>query len=273
MKPKIIVYTYLPENLLEKLRQSYQISYYEQLNHPSGQDFMDDLKNAVGLIGSGLQVDEQLLDNAPQLKVVANISTGYNNLNIDELTKQNVMATNTPDILTETTADSIFGLLIATARRIPELDRYVKSGKWQNKIDKNMFGIDVHGKTIGIIGMGRIGGAVAQRAHKGFNMKVLYHNRSQSVQLEKELDAKYCSISELLKESDFVCLMAPLTPETKNLIGKEELKKMKKNAILVNGSRGELIDEEALIESLKNGKIHAAGLDVYKKEPVDKDNQ
>src|SRR5699024_987228 len=129
MKPKIIVYTYLPENLLEKLRQSYQISYYEQLNHPSGQDFMDDLKNAVGLIGSGLQVDEQLLDNAPQLKVVANISTGYNNLNIDELTKQNVMATNTPDIFTETTADSIFGLLIETEQRFPDLDSTVLSSK------------------------------------------------------------------------------------------------------------------------------------------------
>src|SRR5699024_11568912 len=138
MKPKIIVYTYLPENLLEKLRQSYQISYYEQLNHPSGQDFMDDLKNAVGLIGSGLQVDEQLLDNAPQLKGVANISTGYNNLNIDELTKQNVMATNTPDKLTETTDDYIFGMLIAKARRIVELERYGRNGKSQNNIENHM---------------------------------------------------------------------------------------------------------------------------------------
>ncbi|WP_462420253.1 2-hydroxyacid dehydrogenase [Salinicoccus sp. Marseille-QA3877] len=271
--PKIIVYTYLSENLLEKLRQSYQISYYNQLNPPSGEDFTDDLKDAVGLIGSGLHVDEQLLDNAPRLKIVVNISVGYNNLNIDDLTRRRVMATNTPDILTETTADAIFGLLVAAARRIPELDYYVKSGRWQDKVDEKLFGIDVHNKIIGIIGMGRIGGAVAKRAHKGFNMKILYHNRTQNGQLEKELNAKYCSLKELLKESNFICLVAPLTPETENLIGKEELMMMKKDAVLVNGSRGELVNEEELIASLKNREIYAAGLDVYQKEPVDLDNQ
>ena len=159
-------------------------------------------------------MDAQLLDQAPLLKVVSNISVGYDNLDVTELTRRGILATNTPDVLTETTADTIFGLLIATARRIPELDKYVKEGQWNSRLSPSLFGVDVHGKKLGIIGMGKIGQAIAKRGHFGFGMEVLYHNRSRNPEAERELDATYLEMDDLLQQADFVCLMAPQTPET-----------------------------------------------------------
>src|SRR5699024_184771 len=161
--------------------------------------------------GLELKVTKQLLKMAPNLKVVSNISVGYDNLDLNELTKRNIMATNTPGVLTETTADAIFGILIATARRIPELDQFVKKGEWKEYLQDEHFGVDVHQKTVGIIGMGDIGEAIAKRCHFGLDMKILYHNRTRKPDAEKKYNAEYCELEELLRKSDFVCLMVPLT--------------------------------------------------------------
>ncbi|RKL65040.1 bifunctional glyoxylate/hydroxypyruvate reductase B [Salipaludibacillus neizhouensis] len=267
MKPKVILYNRLPEDLLEKLEKNCDVRQYN-LESSSNPDFLQDLQEAEGIIGSGLKVNGELLDQTPKLKIVTNISVGYNNLDIEELTKRNIMATNTPDVLTDTTADTVFGLLLSTARRIPELDHYVKSGQWQQNITQDLFGVDVHHKKLGIIGMGRIGYAIAERAHFGFKMNILYNNRSRNISSENELNAEFTSLDELLVNSDFVCLMAPLVPETVNLIGKREFRLMKKSAIFINGSRGALVNEDELIYALTNREILAAGLDVYKEEPL-----
>jgi gluconate 2-dehydrogenase len=182
------------------------------------------------------------------------------------------MATNTPDVLNETTADAIFGLLLITARRMAELDRYVKEGKWEAPIGENLFGVDVHHKTLGIIGMGKIGTAIAKRAHFGFGMNILYHNRSRNQKAEEQFHATYCELEDLLKQSDFVCLMTPLTSETKHLIGLKQFQLMKRSAIFINGSRGQTVNEKDLIYALQNKLILGAGLDVFEQEPVPKDH-
>jgi gluconate 2-dehydrogenase len=272
MKPKVIVYKKTYEEVLEYLRETCDVIYFEKLDAGTYDHFLAELKDTAGLYGSGLKVDETLLNQAPRLKMVCNTSVGYDNLDMDALTKRGIMATNTPGVLNETTADTIFGLLLAAARRIPELDHYVKSGQWQQQIQDDLFGIDVHHKVLGIIGMGGIGSAIAKRAHLGFDMKILYHNRSRNEEAERKYQATYCSFDELLQQSDYVCLMTPLTPETERLMGEREFELMKKTAIFINGSRGNTVNERALINALQNGTIRAAGLDVYEKEPVQPDH-
>jgi glyoxylate/hydroxypyruvate/2-ketogluconate reductase len=162
--------------------------------------------------------------------------------------------------------------MLSAARRIPEMDKLVKDGKWGNKSDEPLFGVDVHGKTLGIIGMGRIGESIARRAKFGFNMEVLYHNRRRKSEVEETLSTTYSSLDHLLRESDFVLLMVPYTPETRHLMGREQFVLMKKSAIFINTSRGQTVDEKALIEALRNKEILAAGLDVFEKEPISHDN-
>ncbi|TCZ77713.1 D-glycerate dehydrogenase [Paenibacillus albiflavus] len=267
-KPYIIAYTPFEEQTLEKLRQVGDVHVIDKKQGSFRDQLAQHLPHVQALIGSGLKVNAELLDQAPNLKIVSNYSVGYDNFDIPELTKRGIMATNTPDVLTETTADLIFGILMATARRIPQLDRLVKDGKWTASVGRELFGTDVYGKTLGMIGLGRIGTAIARRGKFGFNMPILYHNRSRSEAAEAELGAQYCSLDELLKQSDYVCLMTPLSPETMNLIGEREFKLMKETAIFINGSRGATVDEEALIHALETKQIAAAGLDVYVKEPL-----
>lgn len=268
MRPKVILYNNIADDLVKRLEADCNL--YQAQKGSS--EFVSLLSEAEGIIGSGLNIDKELLDKAPNIRIVSNISAGYDNLDIKELTKRNVLATNTPNVLTNTTADAIFGLMLATARRVPELDAYVKSGAWKSSINENQFGLDVHHKTLGIIGMGRIGKAVAERAHYGFKMNILYHNRSRDLQAEKELNANYMTMSNLLKNSDFVCLLAPLSSETINLITKREFNLMKNTAIFINGSRGLLVVEEDLIEAINNRDIWGAGLDVYREEPIGDSN-
>lgn len=272
MKPKVIVYKKVDQEILDYLGEYCQLKTYDSLDTPSYLDFLKELKEAVGILGSGLKVDKELLDQAPLLKVVSNSSVGYDNLDLEVLSARGIMATNTPDVLNDTTADTIFGLLLATARRFPELDHMVKSKQWISKIEKDLFGVDVHHKKLGIIGMGNIGKKIAQRAHLGFDMEILYHNRSPKPAVEKQFKAKYCSLEELLRQSDFVCLMTPLSPETVKLMGEREFKMMKRTAIFVNGSRGATVDEKALIQALQDKTILAAGLDVFEKEPLPLDH-
>ncbi|PLS18643.1 bifunctional glyoxylate/hydroxypyruvate reductase B [Bacillus sp. M6-12] len=268
-KSKVIVYRKIPTRFLEKLQKHCDVAYFEEINEQNHDDFNRHLANADGLLGSTMKITNEILDRAPQLRVVSNFSAGYDNLPIDELTERRIIATNAPDALTDTTADMIFGLLLTASRRISELDRYIRAKKWHEEITESEFGLDVHHKTVGIVGMGRIGRAVAKRAALGFDMKVLYHKRTRDEKAEKQYGASYCGLSELLQSSDFVCLTIPLTSETFHLIGEAELNLMKKSAILINGARGAVVDQVALIQSLKNGTIFGAGLDVFEQEPLE----
>jgi glyoxylate/hydroxypyruvate/2-ketogluconate reductase len=272
MKPKVVIYKRIPNEVLSYIKEYCQVSYYDNLDSWLNPEFLKDLLEADGLLGSGMSINKELLDKAPQLKIVCNASVGYNNFDMDQLTGRGIMATNTPDVLTDTTADTIFGLLLSAARRICEMDKFVKDGKWERLIEDDLFGMDVHHKVLGIIGMGRIGSAIAKRANLGFDMEILYHNRSRNEIAEERYGAKKTELDELLAKSDFVCLMTPLTEETRNLIGYREFQLMKKSAIFINGSRGETVNEEALVEALKNGHIAGAGLDVYKEEPINRNH-
>ncbi|UTR11925.1 D-glycerate dehydrogenase [Evansella sp. LMS18] len=271
MKRKILINKNIAEDAVQLLKKEYNVVQVESLN-PQDPKLVQELKDTYGIIGSDIKITEELLNVAPLLKAVSTVSVGFDSLNVPELTKRGILATNTPDVLTETTADAVFGLLLAAARRISELDRYVKEGHWTNRIPESLFGVNVHGKTLGITGMGRIGKAIAKRANKGFGMKIIYHNRSRDPEAEAAYDAEYSSLDGLLKKSDFVCAMTPLTPETYRMFGKEEFRAMKRSAVFVNGSRGSVVNEHALYEALKNKEIHAAGLDVFEKEPVDHDS-
>jgi glyoxylate/hydroxypyruvate/2-ketogluconate reductase len=268
MKRKILAYNFEFSETLDRLRDDFDVDIFEKINPKIDPDFLQALKHAEGIVGLALPVDKELLDCAPNLKIVSNNSTGFNNLAIGEMTKRGVMGTNTPGVLEDTTADAIFGILLAAARRIPELDRFVKAGHWKQHLTRNEYAIDVHHKTLGIIGMGKIGSLIAKRGHLGFDMNILYHNRTRNLEAEKKYNAVYSELDTLLKEADFVCLMTPLTPETENLIGEREFKLMKKSAIFVNGSRGKTVDEKALIEAIKTNEIHGAAIDVFQSEPV-----
>lgn len=186
--------------------------------------------------------------------------------------ERNIIGTNTPGVLDNTVADLIFGLILSSARRIAELDRYVKEGNWKREEDETLFGIDVHHSTLGIIGMGRIGEAVAKRAKFGFDMEVCYHNRNRKKEAEERLGVEYCDLKSLLAKSDFIVLMTPLSDETHHFIDFEEFNIIKNTSIFINASRGKTVNEEALIEALKSKKIRGAGLDVYEKEPVNPEN-
>lgn len=272
MKPKIILYSKLHDDVMGKLEEVCDVIFVK-INDPNFKDKIAPyLPEVEGIIGDGLKIDKSMIERATNLKVISNISVGYDNLDMDTINEGGIIATNTPEVLTETTADLMFTLLLSTARKVTQLDRHVKEGKWTGPVSSDLFGQDVYGKTLGIIGMGKIGQAIARRGKFGFNMPILYHNRNRNKQVEEELDAKYCKKEELLTKADFICLMTPLTKETYHLIGEKEFSLMKKSAIFVNGSRGHTVDEQALINALETGQIAAAGLDVYQEEPVSVDH-
>lgn len=273
MKKKVIVYNRIEEPVLSELKDEFDVRVFKGHNAHDDPEFLAFLREAEGVIGLGFPGNRDLLEQAPNLKIISNISVGYNNLDTEELTKRHIMGTNTPGVLTDTVADMVLGLMISTARRMPELDRYVKQGQWNETTSTELFGTDVHHKTLGIIGMGRIGEAIAQRAHLGFNMDIIYHSRTRKPDAENRFNATYKDLESLLKTADFVCLITPLTKETENLIGKKEFQLMKRSAIFINASRGRTVDEEALIEALKQKEIAAAGLDVFVQEPIDPDNE
>jgi len=213
------------------------------------------------------RIDDKLLARCPKLKAVANIAVGYNNIDLPACTARGVMATNTPGVLDDSTADLAWALILGAARRLTELERRVRAGEWTGWRLKQWLGIDVHHATLGILGMGRIGQAIARRA-AGFEMNVLYHNRNRvAAALERRLNATYVTKEELLKQSDFVVLQVPYSPETHHMIGARELKLMKPTAILINSTRGGVVDDAALIAALGSGVIRAAGLDVFENEP------
>ncbi|EPC00251.1 bifunctional glyoxylate/hydroxypyruvate reductase B [Litchfieldella anticariensis FP35 = DSM 16096] len=268
MTKRIVAFSRLKDSHLEQLRQEFHVDYFERLDNTDDPDFRAALAQAHGMVGSGLRITPELLDEAPHLEAIATISVGYDNYPVDELTRRGILLCNTPDVLTETTADTGFLLIMTAARRAVELAEFVKRGDWQESIGESHFGSDVHGKTLGMIGLGRIGAAIARRGALGFGMPVLYSNASPKPALEKELGAKRCEMDELLAQSDFVCVTVPLSADTEHLIGAREFKLMKPSAIFVNIARGKVVDEAALIAALEMGEIHAAGLDVFEQEPL-----
>ncbi|MFC7687115.1 2-hydroxyacid dehydrogenase [Ureibacillus sp. GCM10028918] len=272
MNEKIIVYRKVDEQVLNYLRDYAEVVYFEKLTPENMDEFYSELETTTVLLGSLLKIDESILNKAPNLKMVANSSVGYDNLDLQALKSRGIIASNTPEVLNETVADTIFGLILSTARRMPELVQWVKNGEWNENLSEEYFGVDVHHKKLGIIGMGRIGQTLAQRAHFGFGMDIYYHNRSRNLEVEERFNATFCTLDELLSEVDFVCLLTPLTKETEKMMGYEQFKKMKQSAIFINASRGKTVDEEGLIQALQEREILAAGLDVYEKEPVDKNS-
>lgn len=268
MKKSVIVLGRLSSSQWAELEQHAQLVGLSKPLDLTQQDVLSNLAQAHGIIGSGLAITPQLLDAAPNLKVIATVSVGYDNIPVEELTQRGIMLCNTPDVLTETTADTGFALIMATARQVVELAEWVKADKWQASIGPALFGSDVHGKTLGMVGFGRIGQAVARRGALGFGMRVLYSNASHKPALEKELGAQRRELNELLAQADFVCVTVPLTADTEHLLGANEFALMKPSAIFINIARGKVVDENALIDALKNGVIQAAGLDVFEQEPL-----
>lgn len=273
MKPKVYVTLPIAKEVEQFLAEHCDVRKWKGEGAIRRDRLLQELKDVDGLLTGGRRITENLLNHAPKLKVVSNVAVGYNNFDLEAMKNRRVIGTNTPHVLNETVADLALALMLTTARRIPELDRLTKAGGWKPaEGDDAHFGMDVHNATLGIIGMGRIGEAVAKRAKFGFNMDVLYHNRNRKQDAEENIGVQYRDLESLLKDSDFVVLLTPLTPDTYQLMGEKEFKLMKRSAIFINVSRGQTVDEQALIEALKNKEIYAAGVDVYEKEPVDKDN-
>jgi len=214
------------------------------------------------------RIDSVVMDSLPSLKVISNIAVGYDNIDIPAATQRGIMVTNTPGVLTETTADLAFALLLGAARRIPEADQYTRAGKFKNwQLMQPHMGVDIYGKTLGIVGMGAIGQAVAKRARKGFDMRVIYYSLSRKESVEKEYEAEFVEFDELLAMSDFISIHVPLTEKTKHIFSTQEFKKMKNIAILINTARGPVVDEAALVEAINDGQIRGAALDVFEEEP------
>ncbi|MGF6191709.1 glyoxylate/hydroxypyruvate reductase GhrB [Serratia sp. 2723] len=267
MKPAILLYKSIPADLRAKLDQHFTVHAFDGLQLDNAA-FDRALQQAEGILGSGGKIDEAFLQRAPKLRAASTVSVGYDNFDVAALNAHRVLLMHTPTVLTETVADTIMSLVLATARRVVEVAERVKAGEWQGSIGPDWYGVDVHHKTIGILGMGRIGLALAQRAHFGFGMPVLYNARRTHEEAEQRFNARRCDLDTLLAESDFLCITLPLTEQTFHLIGREQLAKMKQSGILINAGRGPVVDEQALIEALREGTIHAAGLDVFEQEPV-----
>lgn len=272
-KPKVYVTRELPERGLKIIKERFDAEVWPEYGPPPKKVIIERARDvdALATLLSD-KIDAEVFDAAPKLKIVAQMAVGFDNIDVQEATKRGIYITNTPEVLTETTADFAWALLLAVARRVVEADKYVREGKWKVGWHPSMMlGRDVYGATIGIVGAGRIGYAVAKRA-KGFNMKILYYDVIPRPEMEKELNAKRVDLETLLRESDFVSIHVPLMKETYHLINAERLKLMKKTAYLINNSRGPVVDEKALYQALKDGIIAGAGLDVFEQEPTPVDN-
>ena len=268
-KPKILVARAIFPEIIAKLEQHFEVTSNPGDDIWPKELFIEKLQGKQGVFTTGGErIDAEVLAACPDLKICANMAVGYNNFDVPAMTAAGVQATNAPDVLTETTADFGFALLMATARRVTESEHFLRAGKW-TKWSYDMFaGSDIHGSTLGIIGMGRIGQGIAKRGAHGFGMKVIYHNRSRLTQeLEAQCKASYVSKEVLLKTSDHVMLVVPYSPESHHTIGAAELALMRPTATLVNIARGGVVDDAALAAALRDKRIAAAGLDVFEGEP------
>jgi len=267
LKLRVFVSRPIPASVVDALKERCEVQVHPHDTALKPPQLGEACREVAGLLAVGVRVNEEVLGQAPRLKVVANCGVGYDNIDVEACTRRGIVVTNTPGVLTDTTADLAFALLLGVARRTVENDHYVRAGKWQKWEFGTMWGKDVHHKTLGIYGFGRIGQAMARRG-RGFGMNILYHSRRRAeAAIEAEFSARYIDSETLLRESDFLSLHIPMTPETHRLIGTRELAMMKPTAFLINTARGKVVDEEALVEALQSRRIAGAGLDVFEHEP------
>lgn len=268
MNKKVVVFSQIDPEILARLQTQYDVVVIDPKQGDVNQQIQQHVQDADGMIGAGRLLNESNLATAQQLKIISSVSVGYDNYDVDYLNQKNIWLSHTPHVLTETTADLAFTLLMSAARKVPYLDHWTKSGEWKRTVSQAQFGQDIHGKTLGIIGLGNIGAAIARRGLYGFNMNILYHNRREKLEMAQPLNAQYRSLEQLLQQSDFVVVAVDLNNESKALLSHLHFDLMQSHAVLVNIARGSVIDEQALIQALKDRKIFAAGLDVYEKEPL-----
>jgi len=264
---KILITDIIPEVGVNLLKEHYDVTMNSSGNGLTKEEMIASFNQYDGIVTSLTNsIDQEVIEACPNVKIMANYAVGYNNVDIESAVKRGLIVTNTPDVLSDTTAETAWSLLFAVSRRIVEADKYVREGNWK-KFSSNLFlGRDIFNKTLGIVGAGSIGRRFAEKA-RGYHMTILYYNRHRDFEFEKQYNAKYVALEELLSESDFVSLHVPLNEETHHLIGEEELLLMKESAILINTARGAVIDQEALIKVLEEKKIYGAGLDVFEDEP------
>jgi len=272
IKPKVYIAKEISKEAENYIGEFCEYEKWDSEKKITRSELLKNISDKEGVLLSEIKIDEELLHHASKLRVISDVSVGYDNFDLKIMKEKNIIGTNTPTVLDNTVADLIFGLIISTARRISELDDYVKNGNWTPEDDENLFGVNVHHATLGIIGMGRIGEAVAKRGKLGFDMDVIYNNRNRKPEVEERLGVKYCDFDSLLQRSDFIVLMTLLTKDTYHLIDFDEFNMMKDTAVFINASRGETINEQALVEALQNNKIFGAGLDVYEKGIIDSKN-
>lgn len=269
MKARVLVTRKTYEGPLQLLRESAEVTINREDRSMTPEEIITALPGTMGMLAMGSDpVTARLLEAGKDLKVVANNAVGFNNIDLAAATRLKIAVTNTPDVLTDTTADLSFALILGVARRIAEADRFVRAGRWTGWTPRLMIGGDVHGKILGVIGLGRIGSAVARRG-QGFHMRIVYYDiRRLDPTIEQQHHLQFLPLRDLLQVSDFVTLHVPLTPQTRHLIGSEQLSLMKKSAFLINASRGPVVDEKALVLALRSGTIAGAGLDVFEAEPA-----
>lgn len=268
MKPKVFVTRKLPEKALKMIRAECDMEINPHDRVLTKEELISGISDKDGMLCLLTdEIDEEVIDSGRNLRIIANYAVGYNNIDVSAATKRKIPVTNTPGVLTDTTADMAWALIFAIARRVVEADKFTREGMYKGWGPMMFLGGDIYRKTLGIVGLGRIGKSVVRRA-KGFDMRVLYFDAFRADEkVEKELSIKYVSLEELLKESDFVSIHVPLLPSTHHLIGEKELLMMKKTAYLINNSRGPVIDEEALVKALRDKEIAGAALDVFENEP------
>jgi phosphogluconate 2-dehydrogenase len=268
----VIVFRELPPDQLSRLQAEHDVVVANPRVAAQRDAFLSALPTAQGLIGSSYPIDDAILDQAPKLEVVSSVSVGVDNYDLAAFRQRGIMLCNTPGVLTETTADTIFSLVMATSRRIVEVALLVREGRWTQNIGESLFGWDVHGKTLGIVGFGRIGQAVARRGALGFGMPVLHCSRSPVEVPDLAAHARRVEFEELLRRADIVVLTLPLTEQTRGLMGAAQFAAMKPGAIFINGARGAIVQEDALVAALNSGHLRAAGLDVFAVEPLPADS-
>ncbi|MEM4665571.1 MAG: glyoxylate reductase [Sulfolobales archaeon] len=273
MKPKVFITRELFDDVIEKISQYYDVDVWDRYQQPPYEVLLHKVREVDALVSLLTdRIDCHLLQNAPKLRIVAQYAVGFDNIDVDCATKLGIYVTNTPGVLTESTAELAWALILAVSRRIVESDVFVRWGEWYRVKTawhpKMMLGVELKGKVLGIIGLGRIGRRVAEIGSRGFGMKVIYYDVTRNYEAERELGVEFRELPELLKEADVVSIHVPLTQETRHLINEETLKLMKRSAILVNTSRGAVVDTEALVKALRDGWIAGAGLDVFEEEPL-----
>jgi len=271
-RKKVVVFREIPEDLLSIIQAQHDVIVTDPRQTHGRERFLLEIQDANGLLGSSVKMGRSELEGALQLEVISSISVGVDNYDLPELRARRITLCHTPGVLTETTADTIFGLILCTMRRMPELSQYVRDGSWTRNIGEDLFGWDVHGKTLGILGFGRIGQAVARRAALGFGMQVVFHNTSTIAVSHAMGDLRQAAFEEVIGTADIVVSTVPLTEQTRGLMNANAFSAMKPGAVFINGSRGAIVQESALLHALNHGNLRAAGLDVFETEPLPLDS-